>query len=95
VPYAGGVGADPSPGAVASVAAWAPHNACAGTARSDHGTADLDLSVLGPETTLSQTDGCPADGAADLWTLAGSEHIPNPSNDFAPRLADWLANHHR
>lgn len=31
----------------------------------------------GPETTSTQAGGCPAGGAAELWTVSGGPHVPH------------------
>lgn len=95
IPYADNVeGAATSPGAVASVAAWADHNGCTG-APAAGGRKDLDGAVAGDETVVAITGGCPADGAAELWTLEGSDHIPQPTPTFPTELMTWLAAHPR
>ncbi len=93
VPYGGG-GMLTAPGAVASVAYWAGKNGC-GTTTSNGATLDLDNGVSGAETQAVTTNGCPATGAADLWTMTGSSHIPSVGDAFSPAIEQWLFAHAR
>jgi polyhydroxybutyrate depolymerase len=95
VPYAGGDwGGVNVPGAVESVAQAAARNGCAGGTTA--GTAmDLDREIAGNETAVAVTNGCPADGAAELWTIEGSSHVPPFTDAFVPELTAWLAAHAR
>ncbi|MCE9577156.1 MAG: hypothetical protein K8W52_28670 [Deltaproteobacteria bacterium] len=83
-----------APGAIASVAQWAGYLGCTG-ARADGATLDLVGELPGAETTTSSTGGCPAGGAADLWTIAGGVHEPTFSPNFQPALWTWLDAHAR
>lgn len=95
VPYATGpFNGVPSPGAIDSVAQWATRNGCTG-APAAAGTKDLDSMLPGAETTVAVTGGCPASGAADLWTIAGGAHIPSLTATFKTDVLAWLAAHHR
>ncbi|MBP9084841.1 MAG: hypothetical protein KBG15_01940 [Kofleriaceae bacterium] len=93
VPYAGG-GALSAPGAVASVSYWASKNGCSSTTTIG-ATLDLDSRIVGAETQIVTTDACPAAGAADLWTMAGSSHIPSVGDTFSPAIEQWLLAHAR
>ena len=95
VPYESGVfGGRASPGAVASVAAWAGHNVCTG-APAAMGTKDLDASLPGAESMVRATGGCSTSGAADLWTIVGGTHIPSLSAAFPDEVMAWFAAHPR
>lgn len=96
VPYAGGDfgGVSNTPGAVESVARWASHNGCTG-APTAAAAKDLDGAVTGAETMVTETAGCPADGAADLWTLEGSAHLPSITPGFVAELLGWVDAHSR
>lgn len=83
-----------SPGAVDSVAAWATHNGCTG-APAAAGTRDLDSSLPGAESMVTATAGCPAAGAADLWTIPGAGHIPPLTTTFPDDLLAWYATQQR
>jgi len=95
VPYDGGAwGGVTVPGAVESVAQAAARNGCAGGTTA--GTAkDLDREIAGSETAVAITNGCPADGAAELWTIQGSSHVPPFTDAFVPELTAWLDAHGR
>lgn len=83
-----------SPGAVDSVAAWATRNGCTG-APTPSGTKDVDALQAGAESTVDITGGCPATGAAELWTIPDGTHIPQLAATFPDDLTAWLAAHHR
>lgn len=95
VPYEGGdfLGAR-VPGAVESVAQMAARNGCTG-APTNTAMKDLDSQVTGDETTITVTGGCPADGAADLWTITGAGHVPSFTPSFVPELTAWIDAHGR
>jgi polyhydroxybutyrate depolymerase len=95
VPYDGGDwGGVNVPGAVESVAQAAARNGCAGGTTA--GTAkDLDREIAGSETAVATTNGCPADGAAELWTIEGSSHVPPFTDAFVPELIAWIDAHAR
>jgi polyhydroxybutyrate depolymerase len=95
VPYASGtfMGVT-SPGAIDSVAAWATRNGCTGTAM-DSGTKDLDSTQVGAESTVASTSGCPASGAAELWTIPGASHTPALTATFPADIVAWMTSHER
>ena len=37
--------------------------------------------------------GCPAGGAAELWTIQGSGHLPAFNDSWADTLYSWLQAH--
>lgn len=84
----------PFTGAGPSVDEWAVHNGC-GTTRASAGTKDLDSSVGGAETDMGVTAGCPVNGAVELWTMTGSDHIPSLSNAFDTAISVWWEDHPR
>lgn len=95
VPYdGGGFGGVNVPGAVESVAQTATRNGCTG-APTAGAAKDLDSQLAGAETMVAVTGGCPADGAADLWTLQGAGHVPSFTSSFVPELTAWLDAHGR
>lgn len=95
VPYEGGdFGGTQSPGAIATVDAWATRNGCSGAA-SDTGRLDLDSGLAGEETVVRTTAGCPASGAVELWTLEGGEHLPAINDAFPVELMGWINAHPR
>jgi len=95
VPYqTGDFGGVPSPGAVDSVAAWAARNGCTG-APASQAPKDLEQRLAGAETLVADTTGCPAAGAADLWTIQGGPHLPSLGDGFPVELLGWLDAHAR
>jgi polyhydroxybutyrate depolymerase len=96
VPYDGGQtgGPVPSPGAIETVAQWGTRNGCTGASAAT-GRKDLDDGIAGDETAMTAIAGCPATGAAELWTLEGAEHLPSVNAAFPNELMGWLAAHPR
>jgi polyhydroxybutyrate depolymerase len=79
------------PGAVETVARWATLNGCTGA--STPGAA-MDLTSLsGAETDVAAYAGCPAGGAAELWTVNGAPHLILMTS--GQPLWDWLSAHSR
>ena len=81
-------------GALGSVNQWAQKNGC-GTSRTAAGDLDLETSQAGAETHKYKTDGCPAGGAVDLWTMEGVGHIPSLNNTFTGTVMQWFSEHSR
>jgi polyhydroxybutyrate depolymerase len=94
VPYTGGGTGIGAVGAEGSVMQWGTHNGC-GTTRTDGDLLDLENSVPGAETHPHTTNGCPENGAVDLWEMQGAGHIPIFSPTFTPTLVQWFADHRR
>jgi polyhydroxybutyrate depolymerase len=96
----------PYPSAEDAVRAWAERDGCVdgsaagGTSRArtwkrHAGTPfDLDHAVAGSETTPSSY-ACPNGLAVDLWTMAGSGHVPRLDASFAEKALDFLLAHPR
>ena len=80
-------------GAVGSVTRWAGYDGCA-TTLTPTTTADFDAAVPGAETQISAF-ACPSPAAVELWTLAGSPHVPPMNATFEPALWAWLTSHPR
>jgi polyhydroxybutyrate depolymerase len=100
VPYDGGTIPEPDggtlvfPNAGAVVATWAHLDGCAATADTSAPPIDLEMSIPGAETTITQYPACQANGAAELWTIAGAPHIPgNFAKDFPRRIWTFLDAH--
>lgn len=92
VPYLGGPGV---PAASRSVSFWAAHNRCAAPDPQDpRQDLDLDGAVEGAETAVVRYPGCQG-GAAELWTLRGSGHLPKLGMAWARAAYDFLAAHPR
>jgi polyhydroxybutyrate depolymerase len=93
VPYAGGgIG---GAGAVGSVQQWEGKNGCSMTRTTGATMLDLDATVPGNETTTEASTGCPTKIAVDLWSLAGSSHIPSLTAAFEPAIWEWMSAHGR
>ena len=80
------------PSAETTVATWSEYNGCT-TATESLGTIDIANNIEGVETTKEAFTGCPADGAVELWTIAGGPHIPGLQTTFAADIIDWLYAH--
>lgn len=81
------------PSAAQSVAQWAQRNGCTGGLESA-GRRDLEAARPGAETRMERHVGCPAGGAAELWTIEGGSHLPGFSQaepePFARVIWSWL-----
>lgn len=78
-----------APGAVESVTRWAGHDGCT-AARTADPPLDLDVAIDGAETHPERF-GCPPPTAVELWTMEGSDHLPNMVETFAPAIWPWIA----
>jgi len=84
------------PGAIATVEQWANFSGCSLIPDNSAPPLDLDLHIVGNETTVSRyVTECSDDGSAELWTINGGGHVPAPSNAFAPAVVDYLFDHAR
>ncbi|MEB2314265.1 MAG: alpha/beta hydrolase-fold protein [Sorangiineae bacterium] len=83
------------PGAEETVADWAANNGCAAALEPAGAPFDLDESLEGDETTPARHSGCAKNGAAELWTIHGGEHIPPLAKDAPERIWGFLAAHHK
>ncbi len=82
------------PGALDSVLTWASYDGCNFAPDNSSPNLDLDNSIAGAETLVSKYEGvCWPDGAAELWQMVGSGHIPSLSDDFTPEVLNWLYRH--
>ncbi len=94
IPYVGGtVRGVAYLGAVESLARWATFNRC-GPLVSTGMMLDLEATIPGAETTVRRHDGGAA-GAAELWTMAGAQHLPGLGPTWANTIYTWLAAHPR
>lgn len=87
--YFGTIGQYPS--AVTAIERWAGHNGCA-TSASVGEDMDYDNAIFGAETTVLQHRSCRG-GAAELWKMSGSAHVPAFTPAFMPAVLDWLLAH--
>ncbi len=95
IPYAGGSNVGHAfPGATTSIADWTTYDGCSSTADTSAPNLDLEVGVVGAETTVTKyAMGCKAGAATELWTIAGGAHIPTFTHDFAPDAIDFLLAH--
>ncbi|MBE2249741.1 MAG: hypothetical protein IAE78_09335 [Myxococcus sp.] len=95
IAYNGGatVGQPPYPSAEDSVRSWGAKNGCTGNLSNIGGDLDLVTALLGDETKREGFTGCPANGAAELWTIRGAGHLPLINDAFSDRLYTWLLAH--
>ena len=81
------------PSARETVAIWAQKNRCVGALEDIGADKDLDLGIPGRETRAEGYAGCPAGGAADLWTIEGAGHIPNLGPSWADEVWAYFSTH--
>ncbi len=81
-------------GAEASAAQWAQKNGC-GTTRTAGADLDLEKNLAGAETHTASSDGCPAGGAVELWSIEGASHVPVWNPTFTQTWFDWFQAHAR
>jgi polyhydroxybutyrate depolymerase len=89
--FYGGSGGYPS--AEESVAMWAQKNSCVGPLGEAGANIDLDTQISGAETTVRGYAGCPAAGAAGLWTIVGGGHVPSLGPSWADQVWAYLSAH--
>ena len=96
ISYLGGatVGQPPYPSAKNSVRTWGAKTLCTGANLSPiGGNLDLVTALLGDETEREGFTGCPANSAAELWTINAAGHLPILNDQFAERIYTWLLAH--
>jgi polyhydroxybutyrate depolymerase len=82
------------PGAETSVMDWVTLDGCDTTPDTSAAPLDLEAALTGAETTVTKYEkGCKPGGGAELWTIAGGDHIPNFTADFVPDAVDFLYAH--
>lgn len=79
------------PSAPQTVATWAAKNGCNATLATLGAAFDLDTAVVGAETNPA-AHSCTT-GAAELWTMTGSGHIPGLDAKWGTALWTWLEAH--
>lgn len=79
------------PSAETAVERWAGHNGC-DTSASVGEDKDYDNGIFGAETSVLEHRGCRG-GAAELWKMSGSAHVPAFTPAFMPAVLDWLSAH--
>jgi polyhydroxybutyrate depolymerase len=88
----GGLPAYPS--ARDTVASWARLNRCATMFTETDMRADYVSEAPGAETRVGRHEGCMG-GAAELWTMDATGHIPGLTPNWADAVFDWLQAHAR
>lgn len=92
------------PGAEESVSTWIDYNGCDFVPVNGGPAFNLDWNVGGNETTSTiYQQGCDDGVTVELWSMAGSEHVPNfrrgsdppADNLFANNAIDWLLAHRK
>ncbi len=79
------------PGAVATTEQWATYNGCSLTPDTSAPPLDLDAGLPGAESTVTRyADGCAEGSVSVLWTIEGGAHVPTLSDEFTPRLLEFL-----
>lgn len=69
-------------------------NGCSGSlALTTAGWADLDNNIVGDETDLYDTVGCPAGGAVSHWKMNGTDHTISPTAAWQTKIVEWLLAH--
>ncbi len=81
------------PGAKETVQIWAQKNGCGGRLTYSGEKRDLDLVLLGAETTVEEYTGCPSDGPVELWSIRGGGHVPVFTSYFTSSIYDFLMSH--
>jgi len=77
-----------APGAVECATRWAGLDGC-DPARTADPAIDLDAVVPGAETRPERF-GCAPPIAVELWTMEGSDHLPNLVDGLVPAVWPWL-----
>ena len=89
--YEGGRNLQPYPAARDSTGLFARRNGCATPiARQPVADHNYDADVAGRETTQEIFVGCPEGGSVELYTMAGSDHVPNLTAGAEARMLDFL-----
>lgn len=81
------------PSARETVAQAAAHNGCRGALTDASQPLDLDTVLDGSETRVERYQGCPQDGAVELWTVRGGRHFPTLAKGWPRMVYDFLAAH--
>jgi len=95
IPFNGGANVGHAfPSATTSVADWTTYDGCSSTADTSAPNLDLEVGVVGAETTVTKyATGCKSGTATELWTITDGTHIPTFTHDFAPDAIDFLLAH--
>lgn len=81
------------PSANTSAVQWATFNQCAQSAVSIPTKLDLELNIVGNETSITSWTNCRNSSEVELWTMDRASHIPTLSSKFATKIWDFFATH--
>jgi polyhydroxybutyrate depolymerase len=81
------------PSAHETVATWARRDGCGGPLARFGAPVDWDSAVPGAETTMERYSSCSPDGAVELWTVHGGDHVPGPGRSVGELTMGFLASH--
>lgn len=91
----GGTLAGNYPSAAGTLAIWAQKNQCAPALNDTGTTMHVDVDGTGSETSVSRHDGCPANAAAELWTVQGAPHVFSWTQDGLEAVWSFFEAHHK
>ena len=91
--YNGGQLVNPYPGAAETIADWVKLDKCNTTPIVDPKKIDIESSIVGSETTVTNYAGCSKKTTVTLWSIAGGQHVPTLQPDFAARVINFLLAH--
>ena len=81
------------PSANASAVQWAKFNQCAQNALSLPTKLDLELNIVGNETSITSWTNCRNSSEVELWTMDKASHIPALNSTFANEIWNFFAAH--
>jgi polyhydroxybutyrate depolymerase len=93
IAYLGGALVAPYPGATETIADWAKLDKCVMKLVTAPRKINIESSIAGNETTVSDYSGCAKKTTVELWSIAGGHHVPTLASDFATRLVNFLLAH--
>lgn len=94
LPEGGHIEENPSyPSADETVAQWARRNRCRTSRQAKDGLFDFDAKVPGSETRMETYGACAAGTTVELWSLGGSDHEPEATNDYAAAIYAFFMAH--
>jgi polyhydroxybutyrate depolymerase len=79
------------PSVATTLATWRRLDGCANRPDRSADAIDLDSRLAGSETTVTiYAAGCRAGSRVELWTIRKGSHVPALTDDFAPKVMDFL-----
>ena len=93
IAYLGGALVAPYPGAAETIADWAKLDKCSAKIITSPAKINIESSIAGNETTVSDYTGCANKTTVELWSIVGGHHVPTLATDFATRLVNFLLAH--